>query len=223
MKNSVVTSLQAQKGKRDRINVFLDGEFAFAVSLMEAANLYKGQQLRREGEIHLAYVQSLRYLGYRPRSEAEVRRYLGEKGALPDVVDTVVERLTKAQYLNDEEFARYWVENRTRFRPRGVRALRYELRQKGLASEEIESAVEAQDEDAAAWSAIEGRIERWRGLDRMELRQKVAAFLSRRGFGYDVCKRAAERAWQSLYDDAPNGEDMDDDAADDAADEPMDR
>jgi regulatory protein len=138
-------------------------------------------------------------------------------------VDTVVERLTKAQYLNDEEFARYWVENRTRFRPRGVRALRYELRQKGLASEEIESAVEAQDEDAAAWSAIEGRIERWRGLDRMELRQKVAAFLSRRGFGYDVCKRAAERAWQSLYDDAPNGEDMDDDAADDAADEPMDR
>jgi regulatory protein len=206
MKEYVVTSLQAQKGKRDRVNVFLDGEFAFAISLMEAARLHKGQRLnekevaslRKEGEVHLAYVQSVRYLGYRPRSEAEIRRYLEEKGAAADVVDTVVERLQTAQYLNDEEFARYWVENRTRFRPRGVRALRYELRQKGIGSEEIESAVEDQDEDASAWTAIEGRIERWRGLEPVELRQKVAAFLSRRGYGYDVCRRVADRAWRVL-------------------------
>jgi regulatory protein len=87
-----------------------------------------------------------------------------------------------------------------------VRALRYELRQKGIASEEIESAVEAQDEDESAWAAIEGRIERWRGLERMELRQKVAAYLSRRGFGYDVCRRAADRAWSELHEEGGDEE-----------------
>jgi regulatory protein len=204
----IITALQLQKRNKERVNVFVDGEYAFAVSLTMAATLRKGQRLaaediealKEDGEVDLAYQRALRYLGMRPRSSAEIVTYLKRKEYDESIVDIVVNRLHKQGYLDDEAFARFWVENRNRFRPRGSQALRYELRQKGVERETIDSTLEEQDDDGAAWAAVEGKIDRWVDLEKMEFEQKLMAFLARRGFRYDVCRRAAAQAWQQVQE-----------------------
>lgn len=212
----VITKLAVQVRNRERVDVFVDEVYVCAVSLARAATLRKGQplndgelaDLRADGELDWAYERSLRYLGGRPRSSAEVRDYLRDKGYESPVVEAVLARLVARGYVDDEAFARFWVENRNRFRPRGARALRYELRQKGVDSEVIAETLEEQDEDAVAWHLVAGKLARWRDLERAEFDQKVMGLLARRGFGYATCRRVCERAWQSLADDGETaGED----------------
>src|SRR5579884_3026523 len=66
--------------------------------------------------------RALRFLETRPRSEREVRTRLDQKGATPDLIDSVVERLRAIGLIDDSAFAEFWVENRNRFSPRGARA-----------------------------------------------------------------------------------------------------
>ena len=66
----------------------------------------------------------------------------------------------------------------------------------------IDSTLEEQDEDGAAWTAVEGKLDRWAGLEKFEFEQKLMAFLARRGFRFDVCRRAAEQAWEQLQEEA---------------------
>ncbi len=205
--SNIITGLVIQQNNKERVNVFLDGEYAFAVSLNTALGLKKGQQLsveqvaelKQEGDVDLAYQRALRYLGFRPRSESEMVSYLAGKGYPEEVSAQVIARLRERGYVDDEAFARFWVDNRTRFRPRSRRALRYELRQKGVDSPTIDEAVEEQDEDAAAWAAAESKITRWSDLPREEFDKKLIGFLARRGFGYGICRGVADRAWQQLH------------------------
>lgn len=203
---ATITGLKIQKGDKERVSVFLDGEYAFSVNLMAAAGLKKGQmlseaeaaQLQQEGATHLAYQRAVRYLAMRPRSRAEIEAYLRRKGDAEETVGEVLARLGQAGYVDDQQFARFWVEDRLRFRPRGGRALRYELRQKGLAPEEIDAALEGLEEGEAAWEAVAGKLERWRNLDEREFLEKVMAYLNRRGFGFDVCREVGQRAWEQV-------------------------
>lgn len=201
-----ITALQIQKRNKERVNVFIDGQFALALTAIAAASLRKGQllsdaeieRLKADDELDKAYNSAVRYLGYRPRSQAEIERNLRDKGYAPEVTEHVIARLRQEQYLDDEAFAQFWLENRERFRPRGRQALRYEMKQKGLDPAVIESTLADLDEDESAWSAIEGKFYRWKSLEEQEFKQKVMAFLSRRGFNYETASGAANRAWASL-------------------------
>jgi regulatory protein len=201
-----ITALQLQQRNKERVNLFLDDEFAFGISLFTAASLKKGQQLtaaqveeiKHSGEVDLAYQRAVRYLGFRPRSEAELATYLQRKGYGEEIAVSVLAKLQREGYLDDEAFARFWVENRQRFRPRGAQALRYELRRKGVDSDTIAEAVEGQDEEAAAWAAVEGKLARWAGLEQADFTKKMMGFLSRRGFGFGICRKVCERAWNSI-------------------------
>lgn len=209
VKGGTITLLQMQKRNKERVNVFVDGEYAFAVGLNVALTLKKGQRLsaveveafRQDGETDLAFQRAVRYLGMRPRSSAEIVAYLKRKEYDEQIVDVVVKRLHEQGYLDDEAFARFWVDNRNRFRPRGAQALRHELRQKGVERDTIESTLEDQDEDGAAWAAVEGKMGRWADLDKFEFEQKLMAFLARRGFRFDVCRRTAAHAWEQLQEE----------------------
>ena len=110
----------------------------------------------------------------------------------------MLERLATQEYLNDEDFARFWVENRSRFRPRSGAALANELRQKGVERETARAAVDEVDDEEAAWAAAEPKLARWQALPRLELEKKLGAYLARRGFGYDTIRRINRRAAQSL-------------------------
>lgn len=206
----VITRLQVQKNNPQRVNVFLDGEFAFSAALDVAASLRKGQRLsdaeivalRSQDAVEKAYQAALRFLAARPRSRAEVERRLAAKGHAAEAIAPALERLEAHGYLDDASFAAYWVENRNRFRPRSAAAVRHELLQKGVDAETIRSALGELDEDEAAWAAVAQRLERWRGLTKEQLMQKIMNYLARRGFSYEIAQRTARRAWAQLQ--SPN-------------------
>lgn len=199
-----ITSLQLQKKNKERVNVFIDDEYAFAVSLERAQTLYKGQELsgqelealRAEGDLDLAYQRSLRYLARRPQSRQEMANYLTRRGHDEDTVEATLLRLEERRYVDDEAFAAFWIEQRNRFRPRGAQALRYELRQKGVDRDVIENALEEQNEEDAAWAALEPKLARGFGEERQAFFQRAMSYLARRGFRYDSARRAVARAWE---------------------------
>jgi regulatory protein len=213
-----ITALKVQKRNPRRVNVYLDGHYAFGLAAIEAARLRRGQVLSDEDieglkerdSFEKAHDRALRFLSYRPRSEAEVRRYLQGKAVSPTVEEEVIERLTRAKLLDDLAFARYWVENRESFRPRGLRMLRYELRQKGLSDETIAQALMDLDEEEGAYRAALRRGRKLTHLDQISFRKKLGAHLLRRGFPYEVVNPAVERTWQELKAEGENIDESED-------------
>ena len=189
-----ITSLKPQRRAKDRVNVYLDGEFAFGLALPQAHGLSVGQSLsaseiahlRSADEVEKAHEKALCFLEHRPRSEAEVRTRLARHGLPQEVAQAVMQRLRAAKLIDDAVFAAFWVENRCTFRPRGRRALRVELRQKGVSDEEIEAVLEDVDEPAGARLAAEKKALRSQGLPAHERHRKLREFLARRGFEYEI-------------------------------------
>jgi regulatory protein len=206
----IITALQVQKKNKERVNVYIDGRFAFGLAAIEAIKLRRGQKLSDDeiaalqdrDEAHQAHEAALRCLDYRPRSVDEIRRHLKGKGVEPDVIDEVVERLIGVGLLDDRAFARYWLENRSDFRPRGERALRQELRQKGVPDDIIAEVLgQGHDEDDSAYRAAIAQARKIRASDLREFRRKLEAHLARRGFAYDTAREAAARAWNECHPD----------------------
>ncbi|MEO8462389.1 MAG: regulatory protein RecX [Chloroflexota bacterium] len=116
-----------------------------------------------------------------------------------------MDRLANLGVLDDEEFARQWVESRDRARPRGERALQTELRKKGVDSETIARTLEVRrdavvqaDEGAPSpdESGARRRLERSaaalaRVTDPRARRQKAYALLARSGFSSELASRLA--------------------------------
>lgn len=202
--SGIVTAMKVQKRNPKRVNVYLDGEYAFGLARITAAWLQIGQQLSDEKIAQLkaqdsheaAYQKALGFLDYRPRSSAEVRKNLEKHGYDPDVIAQVLERLGHSGLVNDEQFAQTWVDNRSEFRPRGRRLLSMELRQKGLDDEAIESALSELDEEELAYQAAIKYQRKLQGLPKPDFRRKLAGFLARRGFGYNVIEPVLQRVWQ---------------------------
>jgi len=199
-----ITAIEPQARHDNRFNIYLDDEFAMGVSAIVAAKLRVGQvlddahvaALERDEAYETAHEKALRYLEARPRSSSEVKQQLLKKKIAADAIDRVIERLTEAGLLDDKAFAKYWVENRETFRPRAGRALKYEMKRKGLSDTTIASALKGLSEDDSAYRAGVARAQRWYGLEHREYLQKMVGFLVRRGFAYDVSKQAAERLWK---------------------------
>jgi regulatory protein len=189
-----ITGLEVQKRNKERVNVYIDGAFAFGLNIMDAAKLRKGQTLSdaeiAELQQHDAVVKAVdsaaNFLSYRPRSSTEVRQNLQKKKYDPDVIDAAMERLRTLGYLDDAAFARFWVENRDTFKPRSPMALRVELRQKGVPDAIIREVVESVDADDAASRAARKKLRRYRGSTVRDFKRKLGGFLQRRGFRYEV-------------------------------------
>lgn len=137
------------------------------------------------------------FLGVRPRSIDETRRRLLHLGYPAPLVDEVVNRLIDMRYLDDEQFAREWVESRDRARPRGEAALRRELALKGVARTVVDGVLGERgatgEPNRAAAEALLGRkrssLER--ESDPAKRRQKAYMLLARNGFDPETCQEAA--------------------------------
>lgn len=198
-----ITDLKIQKNNQQRVSVFLDGKYTFSINLSAAFDLKKGcliesakiDQLLQQDEFPRSYNSAVRYLARRPRSIHETRVFLTGKGYRQDAVQTTIDRLTEQSYLDDNAYARLWIKNRMRFRPRSAFALGFELRQRGVADAIIENMLHEFDDDKAAWKAIKGQLKRWQSLNRLQFKTKLFNFLKTRGFCYDTCRNTLERAW----------------------------
>lgn len=200
-----------QQRNRERVNVYLDGEFAFGLALEEALRLKVGQvlddeqieALRHIDLYHKAHARALDYISRRPRSQVELQRYLKEKEVPEPHIERLLARLSEVGLLDDLAFARFWIENREAFRPRGARAIRHELRQKGVDETIIDQALAQSDLDEleSAYRVALKKLPRLRAIsDPWEFQQKIAGFLGRRGFGWEVIRQVSDRLWQERDD-----------------------
>lgn len=143
-----------------------------------------------------AYDAAVRYLGPRPRSVGEIRKHLRTKRFDDAAIDKAIDTLRAQRYIDDEAFAKYWVEQRDRFRPKGKRAIVSELLQKGVSREAIELAIGDREPDAEvkrAREVIRRPITRWQAMDENERKRKIHQYLAARGFSYDVIEEVVER------------------------------
>jgi regulatory protein len=201
-----ITALKAQKKNPDRVNVYLDGRFGLGLPAIVAASLKVGQVLsaveleavKEQGAVEEAYNRALNYLSYRPRSRAEVVAYLQRRGTPEGQTAAAIGRLERIGLIDDEAFAQFWVENRERFRPRGLRALRYELRSKGVHDRAIEQALAGVDASVSAYEAASKKARQLRHADQQTFYRKLVDYLARRGFDYEIAREATERHWAEL-------------------------
>lgn len=142
------------------------------------------------------YNNALKFLSFRSRSEKEVFDHLIKKEDAVVVITQVITKLKEQKFLNDYEFAKQWIESRMRFRPRGSRLIKMELEQKGISKEIIEQIFNFQvpifNEKEQIQKLIEKKIEKYKGLSRQEVFQKLGGFLARRGFDYDAIKASID-------------------------------
>jgi len=206
--NVTITDIQIQTRRNDRVNVYVNGYYRFSLGVMIAAGLRKGQsisetrlqELAAADQQSEAFQKAVRFLGIRPRSEKEIRIYLKKKEFHRDAIDRAVERLKEYNYLDDEAFARSFVDHRMRFCPRSSVHLRAELKDKGVCDTTVDQLIKAFDESDSAWNSVRRNLHRWNHLSAQEFKRKVYAFLSRKGFRYETCRNVYERACQHRED-----------------------
>ncbi|HUF37913.1 MAG TPA: RecX family transcriptional regulator [Anaerolineales bacterium] len=199
-----ITALQPQKRNPNRVNVHLEGEFAFGLARITAAWLTVGQELSQdridrllaEDSAEVAYQRALNFLSYRPRSEKEIVDNLRKHETPEQVIEEIVGRLKENGMVDDVKFARLWLENRSEFRPRGSYALRSELRQKGIPDSIIEAALTEIDEVDLALRAGRTKAAKLKSGDKQVFKQKLYGFLSRRGFNYEIISEVVNVIWQ---------------------------
>lgn len=143
------------------------------------------------------YNLSLRFLSFRPRSEQEVYKYLLEKAKRAknldeQIIAKIMSRLVEYKFIDDLAFAKFWIENRKK----GFRILRFELQEKGLSKEIISEVLSEFDLEKKEKQLIEKFIERkTKSLQRFpkeKAREKMIAFLMRKGFDYTDIKKALD-------------------------------
>jgi len=201
-----ITAIRAGRGQKKRVNVFLDGRFAFGLEAEVAIkeDLKVGQELTadqigalaRSDQFHRCLNATARYLSYRPRSESELRQRLHQHGFNGDSVEAVIARLKEQGLVDDLAFAQFWKDNRESFSPRSQWLTRLELRRKGVADDIIDQVVDAVDDGNSAYRAA---LSKARGLslsDYQSFRRRLGEYLRRRGFGYGVISLVVERVWQ---------------------------
>jgi len=192
-----VTKIKPQKNKK-RVNIYLDGKFAFPLDADNflKAGLKVGQKLSEKEVEDLIFKnesqklldRAYRLLSFRPRSEKEIKDYLRKKKTTPKLSSWVIKKLKKQGHLDDKEFAHWWVDQRSTFRPRGKFGLMMELRQKGIDKTIIEKTIDKIDELSLATKLAQKKLRGYKNLSREEFYQKMTAFLSRRGFSWETIK-----------------------------------
>ncbi|MDI6814894.1 MAG: RecX family transcriptional regulator [Dehalococcoidales bacterium] len=201
-----ITALRVGRGRRKRVNVFLDGRFAFSLEaeVVIREGLKVGQELSanqiealaRSDHFYRCLNAAGHYLSYRPRSEAEVRERLQRRGFDGDRVDTVIAKLKEQGLVDDMAFAQFWKDNRQSFSPRSQWLTKLELRQKGIADDIIDRVVDAVDDEDSAYRAAVSKARSLPQSDYQGFRRRLGEYLKRRGFGYGVIKHTVERVWQ---------------------------
>lgn len=199
----VVTRIEPQKKNPERYNIFIDGEFAFGL-IMEDILFFKikeGNEISEERYDYIIntvmYIKAqniaLNYLGYKMRTEKEVKNKLFEKEYDEEIVDRVIEFLRKYNYVDDLKYAQSYINEVQRIKPKGSYAIKQKLREKGISDIIIAEALEEGDldEDDGAQRLLCKKLGDRREVSFKE-KKKLHDFLLRRGYSYGIIKKAFE-------------------------------
>lgn len=204
-----ITSITIQARDKNRVNVSVDGKYRFSLDVFQFSSLgikvgneYSDEELvelEQESTFGKVYARALEYCLMRPHSAKEVRDYLYRKtrpvrtktgetrdGVSPVITARAFDRLVEKKYIDDTNFARYWVENRSLAKGASMRKLTAELRTKGVSQSIIDELLlqsERNDEDELQKVIAKKR-------SKYPDDQKLMMYLARQGFSYDDIKSA---------------------------------
>jgi regulatory protein len=203
---SVITKMTTARSRDKKINIYLDGKYAFSLPAKDVsrAGLRSQQELSANQVAELAaadkyrrcYHAALSFVSYKPRSEYEVRQKLRQRRFESPDIEKTVTSLKDQGLIDDVSFARFWKENRQDCSPRSRWLTGMELRQKGIDDDLIARTVEDVDDEHNAYLAALNKARRTAPGDYQVFRRKLGDFLKRRGFGYDVINSTVEKIWQ---------------------------
>jgi len=217
-----ITDISIQAKNKDRVNISVDGKYRFSLDIFQVGDLglkvgkeYSDDELSEietESQFGKLYMRALEYALMRPHSAKEIRDYLWKKtrttkyksrrtgeilereGVSQSLVDRVYDRLIDKGYINDESFARYWVEHRNQTKGSSKRKLTNELRVKGVEQTKIEMAF--------ANTAREDGDELQKIITKKQARypdqQKFIGYLMRQGFSYSDVQSALNDSGSGL-------------------------
>lgn len=200
-----ITAISAQQRDDSRMNIEIDGKFAFGLhidivlanylSIGNDLTAEKIEKLLQEDEVKKAITAALNLISFRPRASGELQRKLREKGYATEAAEAAVQRMLDLGYLNDTDFADRWIENRQEHKPRSRKMLQQELSQKGIDREIISEALAETeiDEFGDALELARKRSGSMSGLDQATRHRRLSGFLGRRGYGYDVIRKVLEQ------------------------------
>ena len=215
MDENKITRLSVQEKNRNRVNVYLDGNFAFGLYRDTAAWLETGQILTDEKIKKLlekdqqaeVYQKAIDYISYKPRTTQEIQRKLQQAGYEEFLIEDAIKKLSDNGLLNDKNYAEQWVEERLQIKPRSKRALIYELRKKGISNKLIQSAVEDVDDFQSGYEIAGKRLSRYEGLSKFEFRKKLGNYLAGKGYTFDVISEITQRLWEEINASAKRNQD----------------
>ncbi len=185
-----------------RADVFLDGQKAFSINVLDAGRLECGTLMDpseikkriQEDETQRCWSSTLRLLAVRPQSRGELQRRLQGKKFSREAIRQALARAEASDFINDERFAEGWVDSRLRHRPKGRYLLAQELRQKGIDEAIIHRILSKEiDETAGALSLLRKKAWRWKGLDTPLFKRKAYTFLAGKGFTFDISSEAVDQ------------------------------
>ena len=199
-----ITALKIQARDKNRVNVFVDGRYRFSLDISQVAELgiKTGNEydeadlvnLENESQFGKLYTRTLEYVLIRPRSQREVRDYLYRKtrdtrtktgdikrGVSVELTERVFQRLEQKSYIDDEKFARFWLENRNVRKGSSLRKLQAELSAKGVSRDIISQLLEQTDRS----DSDEIKKILVKKAKRYDSEEKLIAYLARQGFRYD--------------------------------------
>jgi len=196
----IITSIEPQKKKEERFLVFVDGKYSFALpaEALAKAGLQVGKEISqekmteliKEGEFSLIFEAVLNFLSFRPRSKFEIKDYLMRKNIGEETRKMVFDKLEVLRLIDDEAFTRWWIDQRSTFRPKGARLIKIELKRKGISEDLIETILVESRPQATdrilAEKLVQKKYERLKNLPDFEIKKKIYAFLSLKGFSFEV-------------------------------------
>lgn len=215
-----ITDIQPQKKDPNRVNIYLDGQFAFGLSreaqivnkvkIGESLTADQVKKLIFTDQVERLYDKALKFLSYRPRSEKEVRDNLiqklrqsekgeEEKKTTQDSVEEVIKKLKTIGQINDVEFATWWAEQRTKFKKMSPRLIKGELWKKGIAKEIVEETLseELADPFQLALQAGEKKFHSYKNLPPKDFKIKMSRYLATKGFDWEVINKVVDTLLQS--------------------------
>ena len=196
-----ITDIAVQKRSGSRRSIYVNGEFFAGVGeeVVAELGLRVGQEIDaqklaemiRAEEFRSAREAAFAMLDYRPRTKKEISDGLKRKGYSDEIIVSVMARLLELGFIDDEKFAEQWVSSRISSRPTGRIRMAWELRSRGVSQETVEKALSEVDEEDELRMAREIAAKKiaFVSPDDEKARRRLAGFLRRRGFDWDVISR----------------------------------
>lgn len=199
----VITEIKPQKNKK-RVNIYLDGKFGFGLDLetLVKKSLKVGkvldqdeiEKIVKEGELQKTYDKILRFAAIRPRSEKEFHLWLKKHKVHESLHRELLGKLKRLNFLDDESFAQWWIEQRQNFRPKSIKILKLELKMKGIDKETISNVLGSVDinELDIARNTLVKYERKWKGLNGFDRKKKIYTILAGKGFDGGLIRNILE-------------------------------